>query len=126
MPSALVCGGSTPAGRLMIGPAGSPLTSPSAMTIKTTAPLRGSKTINIAITVQAATTMVPGRLVRSARKPPEGTEATDTHNTMLIVDPASAIDQPRSTSIEGPKLTIIAKPILNRPQIRPAAQTATA
>src|SRR3979490_2782196 len=124
MPMALVCGCSTRAGRLMIGPAGRPLTSPSAMTIKTTAPLRGSKTITIAITMQLATIMLRGRLVRSARKPQKGTEATETHNTMLIVDPAVAIDQPRSTSIEGPKLTIMAKPVLNKPQIRPAAITA--
>jgi len=39
----------------------------------------------------------------------------------MIVDHAAAIDQPRSTSIEGPKLTIMAKQTLNMPQIRPAA-----
>ena len=109
-----------------MGPAGRPLINPSAMIIKTTAPPRGSKTINIATTMQLATIMLRGRLVRSARKPPEGTDATETHNTMLIVDPAAAIDQPRSTSIEGPKLTIMAKPTLNMPQIRPAAITAMA
>jgi hypothetical protein len=31
---------------------------------------------------------------------------------MLIVEPAADIDQPRSTSIEGPKLKIMAKPTL--------------
>jgi hypothetical protein len=53
-----------------------------------------------------------GRPLRSARKPPSGTETTASHNTMLMTDPAAAIDQPRSTSIDGPKLKIIAKPAL--------------
>ena len=44
----------------------------------------------------------------------------------MVADPADAIDQPRSTSIDGPKLKITAKPILNRPQIRPATITAKA
>jgi hypothetical protein len=39
---------------------------------------------------------------------------------MLMVDPAAAIDQPRSTSSEGPRLKMVAKPKLNRPQISPA------
>ena len=43
---------------------------------------------------------------------------------MLMVEPAAVIDQPRSTSIEGPKLKTVAKPTLNSPQIRPAAITA--
>src|SRR6266702_2280146 len=53
-------------------------------------------------------------------------ETAASHNTMLMVDPAAAIDQPRSTSIEGPKLKIIANPTLKRPQIKPAAITAIA
>src|SRR3981189_63712 len=100
MPIALVCGCSTGAGRLMMGPAGRPLINPSAMIIKTTAPPRGSKTINIATTMQLATIMLRGRLVRSARKPPEGTDPTETHNTMLIVDPAAAIDQHRRSEAD--------------------------
>ena len=43
-----------------------------------------------------------------------------------MTDPAAGIDQPRSTSIEGPKLKIMAKPILNSPQINPAVTTAVA
>src|ERR1700704_1539601 len=126
MPIARVAGCSTRAGRLRIGPAGCPHTNPSATMVKTTAPLRGSAVINIANTMQPATRTNSGRLVRSARKPPSGTETAASHNTMLMVDPAAAIDQPRSTSIEGPKLKIIANPTLKRPQIKPAAITAIA
>ena len=44
---------------------------------------------------------------------PRGTDPnTASHKTMLIADPAVAIDQPRSTSIDGPKLKINAKPTL--------------
>ena len=31
---------------------------------------------------------------------------------MLMIDPAAALDQPRSTSIDGLKLKIMAKPTL--------------
>ncbi|WP_292454266.1 hypothetical protein [Mesorhizobium sp.] len=41
-----------------------------------------------------------------------GTEIAVSQRTMLIVDPAAAMDQPRSTSIVGPKLKIITKPRL--------------
>src|SRR5882757_9517537 len=126
MPIARVAGCSTRAGRLRIGLAGCPHSNPSATTVKTTAPLRGSAVISLANTMQPATRTNSGRLVRSARKPPSGTESTASHNTMLMVDPAAAIDQPRSTSIEGPKLKITAKPTLYRPQIKPAATTAIA
>ncbi len=50
-----------------------------------------------------ATRMDCGRSVRSARKPPSGTETTASHNTMLMADPAAVIDQPRSTSIDRPE-----------------------
>src|SRR5260370_39748578 len=126
MPIARVAGASTRAGRLRIGPAGWPHTNPSATTVKTTAPLRGSATISVANAMQPAASINSGRLVRSAKKPPSGTEITASHSTMLMIHPAAAIDQPRSTSIDGPKLKIIAKPTLYRPQIRPAAITATA
>src|SRR3984893_1041774 len=126
MPIARVPGCSTRAGRLLIGPAGCPLMRPSATTIKTTALLRGSAVIRIANTMQLATRTSSGRLVRSAIKPPSGTEITASHKTMLIVEPAAAIDQPRSTSIEGPNEKITAKPTLNKPQIKPAAIIATA
>jgi hypothetical protein len=62
--------------------------------------------------MQPPTRINSGRPQRSARKPPSGTEPTVTHNTMLMIDPAAAIDQPRSTSIDGPKLKIMAKPTL--------------
>src|SRR6202521_4109647 len=104
MPIARVAGRSTRAGRLNIGPAGRPLNNPSATTAKITAPLCESATISIANTTQPATRINSGRPVRSARNPPDGTEITASHNTMLIVDPAAVIDQPRSASIEGPKL----------------------
>ena len=68
--------------------------------------------------------MVCGRLVRSASNPPKGTLNTASHNTMLIAEPAAVIDQPCSTSMAGPKLKMMAKPTLNRPQIKPAAITA--
>ena len=48
----------------------------------------------------------------SAKMPPSGTETTASHNTMLMIEAAADIDQPRSTSIVGPKLKIIAKPTL--------------
>ena len=91
-----------------------------------TAPVRGSRIIRAANTSEAMTRMVCGRPVRSASHPPNGTENTAIHNPMLSADPAEAIDQPRSTSIDGPKLKITAKPTLNRPQIRPASDTARA
>ena len=50
---------------------------------------------------------------------------TASHSTMLMAEPAADIDQPRSTSIEGPKLKIMAKPTLNRPHISPATISAT-
>ena len=43
---------------------------------------------------------------------------------MLIADPAAVMLQPRSTSMVGPKLKIIAKPMLKRPQMKPATITA--
>ena len=55
-----------------------------------------------------------------------GTESAVSQSTTLIADPAVVIDQPRSTSIEGPKLKIIVKPMLNRAQIIPAETTAIA
>src|SRR6202049_2616017 len=124
MPIGRVAGCSTRAGRLIIGPAGRPVSNPSTMTVEITAPLCDSASIRAANTMQLATTMDCGRLVRSARNPPDGTEITPSHNTMLMADPAAAIDLPRSTSIEGPKLKITAKPTLYRPQLRPAAITA--
>jgi hypothetical protein len=55
--------------------------------------------------------------VDTAGSPPNGTENTATHNTMLTADPA---DASTSRVIDGPKLKITAKPMLNKPQIRPA------
>src|SRR5882757_2866779 len=124
MPIARVAGCNTRAGRLMIEPAGRPQINPSATVVAITAPLRGSVIISIANTMQPATMISSGRLVRSARKPPAGTESTVNHSTMLMADPAVVIDHPRSTSIEGPKLKIVAKPTLYKLQIEPAAITA--
>src|SRR5258707_12842448 len=73
----------------------------------------------------AATASVSGRPVRSAMKPPAGTEITDSHSTRLIAEPAAAMLQPRSTSSEGPNEKIMAKPTLKRPQIAPATITAS-
>ena len=112
MPIARVAGCSTRAGRLKLGPAGRPHTNPSAMMFSNTALLRGSVISSIANAMQPPARINSGRPLRSARKPPSGTESTVTHNTMLMIDPAAAIDQPRSTSIDGPKLKMIAKPTL--------------
>ena len=43
-----------------------------------------------------------------------------THITMLTADPAAAMLQPRSVSMVGPKLKIMAKATLKSDQIRPA------
>src|SRR5947207_2005823 len=126
MPIARVAGASTPAGRLIIGPAGCPLINPSAITDAITAPLCEKTSIRPANIMQPTTRTVCGRFIRSATNPPKGTLNRETHSTMLITDPAGAIDQPRSTSIVGPKLKIVAKPTLNKPQIRPATVTAIA
>lgn len=75
-------------------------------------------TIRTANRMQPTAKIVCGRLVRSASNPPEGTLNTAIHNTMLIAEPAAVIDQPCSTSRVSPKLKTMAKPTLNRPQIR--------
>ena len=81
----------------MIGPAGWPLIKPSAATIGITAPLRGSAIISAANRIQPATSISSGRPLRSAMKPPSGTEIAATQSTMLMVEPAAVTDQPRST-----------------------------
>ncbi len=84
-------------------------------------------TINsIAVTKKHDAMIASWRPVRSASKPPAGTETADSQSTMLIADPAAVIDQPRSTSIEGPKLKIMTKPMLYKAQINPAQTTAIA
>src|SRR5665213_3308216 len=124
MPIERVAGASTRAGRLMIGPAGRAATRPSAIAAGNTASVRGNANINNAPAMAAATSMVCGRPLRSARTPPPGTANTEIHNTILMIEPAADIDQPRAASIDGPKEKIVANPTLNTPQINPAVMTA--
>src|ERR1700677_2122974 len=121
MPIARVSAFNTRAGRLIIGPTGRPLSSPIAVIVEITISLRGRMIISTAKTMQPPARIKFGRPVRPARKPPSGTDITANHSTMLITEPAADIDQPRSSSIEGPKLKIMANPTLKRPHIRPAA-----
>ncbi len=53
-----------------------------------------------------------GRLLQSDRKPPLTPPNVASHSTIEIVDPAAVMVQPRSTSMVGPKLKIMAKPML--------------
>src|SRR5215208_7990410 len=108
----------------MIGPEGRALIKPIAITRGITAALRGSVIINSANMMHPTTSTDCGLLVQSARNPPAIPPSAASHNTMLMAEPAAVIDQPRSTSRVGPKLKIIAKPMLKRPQIRPAMITA--
>ncbi|MEY9648114.1 hypothetical protein ABIF26_002467 [Bradyrhizobium elkanii] len=82
------------------------------MTTGSTVPLRDRSSVRSAKAMQPVTRITSPRLVRSARKPPNGTERAASQSTILMVDPAAAPDQPCSTSIDGPKLKIIAKPML--------------
>ena len=59
--------------------------------------------------------MARGAPVRSARKPPAGTETIDSQSTMLTTEPAATGDNPRSISMAGPKAGDMAKPALNQP-----------
>src|SRR5260370_32518792 len=126
MPSARIPGSSTREGKLRIGPAARPLNIPSAIKVEMIASVRVGKINRIAVTKKHDAMIASWRPVRSASKPPAGTETADSQSTMLIADPAAVIDQPRSTSIEGPKLKIITKPILYSAQIDPAQTTAIA
>src|ERR1700728_3108694 len=112
MPIARVSAFNTRAGRLIIGPTGRPLSSPIAVIVEITISLRGSMIISTAKTMQPPARIKFGRPMRSAKKPPSGTDITANHNTMLMAEPAADIDQPRSFSIEGPKLKIRATKVV--------------
>jgi hypothetical protein len=82
------------------------------MTVVMIASVRVATINSAAVTKKHDAIITSCRPVRSARKPPRGTETADSQSTTLIADPAAVIDQPRSTSIDGPKLKIITNPIL--------------
>src|SRR5258708_12942547 len=126
MPIARMLGSSTRRGKLRIGPAARPLDIPSAIRVVMTASVRVATINSAAVTKKHDAIIASWRPVRSARKPPRGTETAESQSTMLMADPAAVIDQPCSTSIDGPKLKIIAKPILYSAQIDPAQTPAIA
>jgi hypothetical protein len=90
------------------------------------ASVRDARANRIANTKKHDTIKVLWQPVRSASAPPMVAVRTVSQSTILTADPAAVIDQPRSTSIEGPKPKIIVKPILNKPHIDPAQNTAIA
>jgi len=94
------------------------------MISKTTPPARKQTTINVATTMSAGDDLLRGTLVHQPEnRRGNGPDRTAQHDADR--HPPRRSTQPRSTIIEGPKLTIMAKPTVHAPD-RPAAITADA
>src|SRR5215471_13885816 len=86
MPTDRVSGASTCVGRAMMAPHGSPLVMPNRRNMAKTASTRGATAIVAAKASNPQTSTTARRPMRSASKPPAGSEIVTIHSTRLVAE----------------------------------------